>query len=58
MYIRMSCQRYKNYKNENTGTKYLNNIQKNRILKVNKDLFELEKDFKEVKDKELKDREI
>ena len=46
------------YKDELLETKYLNNIQKNRILKVNKSLFKLEKDFKEVRDKELKDREI
>ena len=58
IYIRMNCQRYQNYKNENTETKYLNNVQKKRILKVNKSLFKLEKDFKEVRDKELKDREI
>ena len=35
--------------------KYLNNIQKLRILKVPNSLLELEKD---LKDRELKDREI
>ena len=29
--------RYQNYKNENTKTKYLNNIQKKRILKKDKE---------------------
>ena len=44
-----------NYKNE---TKYLNNMQKNRFSKVKKSLLELEKDFIELKDGELKDREV
>ena len=32
----MNRSRYQNHKNENTVIKYLNNIQKNRILKVKK----------------------
>ena len=32
-----------NYENENIETKYLNNMQKNQILKVQNSLLELEK---------------
>ena len=46
------------YKNENTETKYLNNIRKNRTLKVKNSLLELKKDFKELRERELRDREI
>ena len=46
------------YKNENIERKYLNNMQKNQFLKVNNSLLELEKDFIELKDTELKDREV
>ena len=45
------------YKNENIEKKYLENMQNNQFLKVNNSLLELEKDFKEFKDRELKDRE-
>ena len=47
-----------NYKNENIKTKYLNNKQKNQFLKVKNSLSELEKDFIELGDRELKDREV
>ena len=46
------------YKNENTETKYLNNIRKSRTLKVKNSLLELKKDFKELRDRELRDIEI
>ena len=49
---------HQNYKNENTETKYLNNIRKSRTLKVKNSLLELKKDFKELRDRELKDRGI
>ena len=54
-YIRMENP---SYKNENIERKYLNNMQKNQFLKVNNSLLELEKDFIELKDTELKDREV
>ena len=47
-----------NYKNENIEKKYLNNTRKNKFLKVNNSLLELEKDFIELKEREVKDREI
>ena len=50
--------RNSNYKNENIKTKYLNNKQKNQFLKVKNSLSELEKDFIELGDRELKDREV
>ena len=46
-----------NSNNENIERKYLNNVRKNQFLKVKNGLLELEKDFIELKDKELKDRE-
>ena len=46
-----------NSNNENIERKYLNNMRKNQFLKVKNGLLELEKDFIELKDKELKDRE-
>ena len=46
-----------NYKNENIEGKYLINLQKNQFCsKVKNSLLELEKDFIELKDIELKDR--
>ena len=45
-----------NYKNENSETKYLNNMRKDQFLKVKNSLLELEKDFIELKDRKLKDR--
>ena len=44
-------------KNENVETKYLHNMQKNQFLKVKNSLSELEKNFIELKVRELKDRE-
>ena len=46
-----------NYKNENIERKYLNNMRKNQFLKVKNSLLELEKDFIELKDRELTDKE-
>ena len=45
-----------NYKNENVERKYLKNMQKNQILKVENSLLELEEHFIELKTTELKDR--
>ena len=47
-----------NYKNENVGTKYVKNMRKNQFLKVKNSLLESEKDFIELKDRELKHREV
>ena len=47
-----------NNKNENIKKKYLTNMQRNQFLKVKNRLLELEKDFIELKGRELKDREI
>ena len=46
------------YKNENIELKYLTEIRENQFLKVKNSLLELEKGFIELKDKELKDREV
>ena len=46
-----------NYKNENIERKYLKIVIKNHFLKAKNSLFKLEKDFVELKDTELKDRE-
>ena len=45
------------YKNENIEGKYLKNMWNNQFWKVKNSLLELEKDFKRLKDKVLKDRE-
>ena len=45
------------YKNENIDKKYLENMRNNQFLKVKNSLLELEKKFKVLKDRELKDRE-
>ena len=51
-----------NYKTENIDKKYLDNMQKNQfkegIAKVRNSLLEIEKDFIELKDRGLKDREL
>ena len=47
-----------NYKNENIERKYLKNMRKNQFLKVKNSHLELEKDFIELKDRQLKDREV
>ena len=49
--------RYQNYKNQHTEMEYLNNIRKNRTLKVRKSLSKLVNDVKELIDRELKGRE-
>ena len=43
-------------KNKSNEKKYLENMQNNQFLKVKNSLLELEKDFMELKDRELKDR--
>ena len=48
----------RNYKNENTERRYLHIMQKNQFLKVKNSLLKLEKDFIDLKDIELKHREI
>ena len=47
-----------NYKNENIETRYLNNMRKSQFWKVKNSRLELEKDFIELKDRELKQREL
>ena len=47
-----------NYKQKNIDIKYLNNIWKNQFLKLKNNLLDSEKDFIELKDRELKDREV
>ena len=46
------------YKNENIERKYLNNVGKKQFLKVKNGPLELGNDVIELKDKELKDREV
>ena len=47
-----------NYNRENIETKYSNNMRKKWFLKVKNSLLKLEKDFIELKDRELKDGEV
>ena len=47
-----------NYNSGNIEKKYLNNMQKNQILNVKDGLLELEKDLTDLKDSELKDKEV
>ena len=47
-----------NYESENTERIYLKIMQKSQLLKVKNSLLELEKYFVELKDIELKDREV
>ena len=47
-----------NHKNENTEKKYLKILRMEQFLKVKNSLLELEKYFVELKDIELKDREL
>ena len=54
----MNHLRQQSYKNERTEMKYLSNIWKDRILKIKNSFSELEKNSKELKDRELKAREI
>ena len=44
-----------NYRNKNIETKYLDNMRKNQFLKVKNSLLE---DFIELKDRDLKDRDV
>ena len=46
------------YKNENNDRKYLNNKWKNQFWKIKNGILELERDFIELKGRELKDREV
>ena len=46
------------YKDENIERKYLTNMQKNQFLMIKTSPLELEKDFIESKERELKDREV
>ena len=46
------------FKNENIERKSLNNMSKNQFLKVKNSILELEKDFIELKNRELEDREV
>lgn len=54
----MNHLRQQSYKNERTEMKYLSNIWKDRILKIKNSFLELEKNLKELKDRELQAREI
>ena len=45
-----------NYKSENIETNYFDNMEENQFLTVKKSLSELEKDFIEMKDRQLKDK--
>ena len=47
-----------NYKNENIDRKYLKIMRKNQLFKGKTQILELEKDFIDLKDIELNDREI
>ena len=47
-----------NNKNENIEINYLNNMQRSRVLKVKNSLLQLEKYFIELKDRELKYRNV
>ena len=46
------------YENENIERKYLKIIKKKQFLKVKNSLSELEKDFIELNDRELKERRV
>ena len=46
-----------NYKRENIETNYFDNMEENQFLRVKNSLSELEKDFIEMKDRQLKDKE-
>ena len=48
----------RNYKNENIERKYFKTVIKNHFLKAKNSIFKLEKGFIELKDTELKNREI
>ena len=46
-----------NYKSENIETNYFDNMEENQFLRVKNSLSELEKDFIEMKDRQLKAKE-
>ena len=46
-----------NYKSENIEKNYFDNMEKNQFLRVKNSLSELEKDFIEMKNRQLKDKE-
>ena len=48
----------RSYKNKNTVRKYLNIMQNNQLLNVKNSLLELEKDFIDLKDVAVKEREM
>ena len=48
----------RNYKNKNNERKYLKIMQKTQFLKFKNSLFEFERDFIDLEDIQLKDREI
>ena len=47
-----------NYRKENIERKYLNKMPENQFLKVKNSLLDLEKDFIELKNRELKDNKV
>ena len=47
-----------NHKNKNIEAKYIKIMRENQFFKVKNSLLELEKDFIELKNRELKDREV
>ena len=47
-----------NYKNKNIEIEHLSNLVKKQFLKVRNSLLESEKYFTELKEKDLKDREL
>ena len=51
----MNHLRHQSYTNEHTEMNYLYNTRKNSIIKIKKNVLELERDFKELKDRELRD---
>ena len=56
-FIRMNHSSHQNYKNDYTEMEYQIIYIKPRTLKVKNSLSELKKDFKELKDRELRDKE-
>ena len=54
----MTHLRHQSYRTEHTEMNYLYNTRKNSIIKIKKNVLELERDFEELKDRELRDREI
>ena len=57
-YIWKNHLKHQSYKSEHTERKYLNNIPENRILKGKSNFLRLNKFCKELKYRELKDKEI